>query len=89
MRFRRRVVNQRVPLGEHSGHDRVFRRGHRRFVEKHLFSFECLRAHSVFVRGDLDLCAEGFEGQEMRVDSAAADDIAAGLGDIRRPASRE
>ena len=87
--FCRRVVDQRVSLGQRRGHDGVLRRGHRRLIEEHFFAFERARAHAVLVRGDLDLRAERFQREQMGVHAAAADDVAAGLRDVCRSAARE
>ena len=47
------------------------------------------RRHPVFVRRDFDLCPEGLQGQEMRVDPAAADGVAARLGHRDLAAARQ
>ena len=89
VRLRGGVVDQRVALGESRGHDRVLRRRHRRFVEKHLLADELPRTHVIRVRRGLDLRTERFESEEMRVYTATADRVAARLGHRHLAATSE
>ena len=89
VRLGRGVVDERLALGEHGRHDGVLGRGHRGLVEEHLLPLERARFHPVLVRGDLDLRAEGFQRQEVRVDAAPADGIAARLGHRDAAAARQ
>src|SRR4029078_434416 len=75
VRLRGGVVDERVAVGENGGHDGVLRGGDGGLVEEHLSPDEGARAHAVLVRGDFDLRAQGLEGEEVRVDAAAADGV--------------
>src|SRR6185369_14309838 len=81
VRLGRGVVDLRLPLGQHGGHDGVLGGGDRGLVEEHLRPAQRADAHAVVVGGDFDLRAEGLEGQQVRVDAPASDGVAARLGD--------
>jgi len=59
VRFRRGVIDCRLSLGEHGGHDGVLGRRHRRLVEEHVRALQRPNGHAILLRRDFDLRAEG------------------------------
>ena len=77
-----------VPCGGDRGHQRVLGRGDARLVEEHVRALQA-RQPQFQPRGCRDGGAELLEGQEMRVEPAPADDVAAGRRQHHLAAARQ
>ena len=84
VRFAGRVVDRRPAFGHHGGHHDVGRAGHRRLVQQHVGSLQLPAFDHEELVGDVEveLRAEFLESEEMGVEPASADLVAARLGDV-------
>ena len=75
------VLQEGVAASEDGGHDGVFGGGDGGFVKEDVASHEAFGLDVVAV-ADIDRGAEPLEGQEVRVETAAADDVATRRGQV-------
>ena len=78
-----------LALGEDGGHDRVLGPHDRRLVEVHALAAEPVASRISYAPFELDLDAELLERVDVRVEPAAADDVAAGRRDGDASEARE
>ena len=91
VRFARGVVDGRETLGHHSRHDDIGRAGHRSLVEQHVAPLEFLAAD--FGAGgrsvEIERGAQLLKADEVGVEPAAADLVAARLGHVAHAETRQ
>ena len=74
------VADDGVALGQHGGHDGVFGAGDAHLVEQDIGAVQAVAAHLEVVVVELDLGAQCLQRQQVRIDAAPADAVAAGQG---------
>ena len=88
MRLGRRITHVRGAVGDDRGHQRIFGRSDTGLVEKDIRTLQA-RAAQLKPGGCGDGSAELFEGQEMRIEPATADDVATGRRQYHLAATRQ
>ena len=83
------VSDDRCAARQYRRHDRVLGAGDGRLVEMHVGAGEAAGRPQPVLPRRLDIGAEGGEGHQMRIDSAAADHVAAGRRYLGRPEAGE
>ena len=89
MRLGGGVADDRTPVGEHGGEQHVLGGGDAHLVEQNVRAVQSPGAEPVALATGVDLGAERLQREQMRIDAAAADDVAAGRRQLGMAEARQ